>query len=101
MGNGDWCHFSQRLPRSRDHMLLKDATVPFEDERYSYVAVARKSVAKGARMRLSRVLAPPLETKPGLTFKLCDETGLHARFVASRDRDEYRRVRKLGWGDLF
>ena len=92
----DWCHFSQRLSRSRDHMLLKDASVPFEDERYSYVVVTRQKVASGAR-----ILAPPLETKPGLTFKLCDENGLRAQFVAARDQDEYRRVRKRGWGDLF
>ncbi len=96
LSEGDWCHFSQRLPRSRDHMLLKDAAVPFEDERYSYVVVMRERVVKGAR-----ILAPPLETKPGLTFKLCDGSGLRARFVASRDKDDYRRVRKLGWGDLF
>lgn len=93
---GDWCHFSQRLARSRDHMLLKDATVPFEDERYAYVVMTREKVTKGAR-----ILAPPLETKPGLTFKLCDETGLRAQFVATRDKDEYRRARKRGWGDLF
>jgi ribosomal protein RSM22 (predicted rRNA methylase) len=97
----DWCHFSQRLPRSRDHMLLKEAAVPFEDERYSYLAVTRQTPAHGARIPNARILAPPLETKPGLTFKLCDETGLHARFVASRDKDEYRRVKKRGWGDLF
>lgn len=96
MEDGDWCHFSQRLARSRDHMLLKDATVPFEDERYSYVAMTRQKVAHGAR-----ILAPPLETKPGPTFKLCDETGLRAQFVAARDKDEYRRVKKRGWGDLF
>jgi len=92
----DWCHFSQRLARSRDHMLLKDATVPFEDERYSYVVVTREKVGKGAR-----ILAPPLETKPGVTFKLCDENGLRAQFVAARDKSEYRRVKKRGWGDLF
>jgi ribosomal protein RSM22 (predicted rRNA methylase) len=92
----DWCHFSRRLPRSRDHMLLKEASVPFEDERYSYVVATREKVARGAR-----ILAPPLETKPGLNFKLCDETGLRAQFVASRDKGEYRRARKLGWGDLF
>jgi ribosomal protein RSM22 (predicted rRNA methylase) len=92
----DWCHFSQRLPRSRDHMLLKDAGVPFEDERYSYVVVMRDVVATGAR-----ILAPVLESKPGLTFKLCDETGLRAQFVAARDKDAFRRVRKLGWGDRF
>jgi ribosomal protein RSM22 (predicted rRNA methylase) len=92
----DWCHFSQRLARSRDHMLLKDATVPFEDERYSYVVVTREKLAAGAR-----ILAPPLETKPGLTFKLCDASGLRAQFVATRDKAEYRRLGKRGWGDLF
>jgi ribosomal protein RSM22 (predicted rRNA methylase) len=92
----DWCHFSQRLPRSRDHMLLKDAGVPFEDERYSYVVVTREKVTVGAR-----ILAPPLETKPGLTFKLCDAMGLRAQFVAARDKTEYRRVKKRSWGDLF
>jgi ribosomal protein RSM22 (predicted rRNA methylase) len=96
LAGGDWCHFSQRLPRSRDHMLLKDARVPFEDERYAYVAVTRGKTPSGAR-----ILAPPLETKPGLTFKLCDDNGLRAQFVAARDKDEYRRVRKRGWGDLF
>ena len=97
MTGDDWCHFSQRLPRSRDHMLMKGAEVPFEDERYSYVAVTRKPVSHIA----ARILAPPLEAKPGITFKLCDASGLRAQFVASRDKDEYRRVRKLGWGDLF
>jgi ribosomal protein RSM22 (predicted rRNA methylase) len=97
----DWCHFSQRLARSRDHMLLKEATVPFEDERYSYVVVTRESRAPGARILDSRILAPSLEGKPGLTFKLCDGAGLRTHFVASRDNDEYRRVKKRGWGDLF
>jgi ribosomal protein RSM22 (predicted rRNA methylase) len=96
LAGDDWCHFSQRLPRSRDHMLLKDAHVPFEDERYSYLAVTREKAASGAR-----ILAPPLESKPGLTFKLCDEKGLRAQFVPSRDKEECRRVRKKGWGDLF
>jgi ribosomal protein RSM22 (predicted rRNA methylase) len=96
MREPDWCHFSQRLPRSRDHMTTKSASVPFEDERYSYVAVMREKVSSGAR-----ILAPPLEARPGLTFKLCDETGLRSAFVARRDKDEYRRARKLEWGDVF
>jgi len=96
LSGDDWCHFSQRLARSRDHMLLKEARVPFEDERYSYVVVTREKVASGAR-----ILATPLEAKPGLTFKLCDENGLRVQFVARRDKDEYRRMRKRDWGDLF
>lgn len=94
---GDWCHFSQRLPRSRDHMRMKGGTVPFEDERYCYLAVTRMPLAH----RAARILAPPLAAKPGLTFKLCDGGGLRAQFVPARDRDATRRVRRLGWGDLF
>lgn len=96
MTGDDWCHFSQRLARSREHMQLKAASVPFEDERYSYVVAMREKVAGGAR-----ILAPVLEAKPGLTFKLCDETGLRARFVPVRDKLETRRVRRKAWGDLF
>ena len=96
MQGDDWCHFSQRLSRSREHMQLKAASVPFEDERYSYVVAVHETVANGAR-----ILAPVLEAKPGLTFKLCDETGLHAHFVSARDKTETRRVRRKGWGDLF
>ena len=59
--------------------------------------MTQEKVASGAR-----ILAPPLEEKPGLTFKtLCDETGLRAQFVAARDKEEYRRVRKLVWGVLI
>ena len=96
MAGGDWCHFSQRLARSRDHMLLKDANVPFEDERYSYVIAVRDKRSNGAR-----ILAPPSEAKPGLTFKLCNDSGLHAHFVPARDKEETRRVRRKGWGGLF
>jgi ribosomal protein RSM22 (predicted rRNA methylase) len=93
----DWCHFSQRLPRRRDHMQLKAATVPFEDERYSYVALTRDVPPP----RTARILSPPLEEKPGLAFELCDKGGRSGRFVPARDRDEIRRVRRKGWGDLF
>jgi ribosomal protein RSM22 (predicted rRNA methylase) len=93
----DWCHFSQRLPRRRDHMQLKAATVPFEDERYSYVALTRDVPPP----RTARILSPPLEEKPGLAFELCDKGGRSGRFVPVRDRDEIRRVRRKGWGDLF
>ena len=69
--------------------------------RASAGAGAGGSARAGAWPAGGRILAPPLETKPGLTFKLCDENGLRALFVATRDKDEYRRVRKRGWGDFF
>lgn len=99
LSGSDWCHFSVRLARSRDHRQAKGAEVPFEDERYAYLIAARPSVA--ARARTSRVIAPPRAGKPGIDFKLCGPRGLEQRFVARRDRPAYARARRLGWGDVF
>ncbi len=95
----DWCHFAVRLPRSRDHLALKGAEVPFEDEKFSYLVAARPHVTLAPRT--PRVLAPPRASKPGLDLKLCAEGGLQNRFVGKRDRSEYARVRRLDWGDAL
>jgi ribosomal protein RSM22 (predicted rRNA methylase) len=93
----DWCHFKVRLPRSREHLHAKNATVPFEDEKFSYL-IASRVAASNAN---ARILAPPMESKPAISFKLCSESGLTHHNVARRDKAEYKRVRKLGWGDIF
>jgi ribosomal protein RSM22 (predicted rRNA methylase) len=93
----DWCHFSVRLPRSREHMHAKKATVPFEDEKFSYVIASRHPGA----LHGARILGPPADGKAEIKFKLCTDNGLLRRSVARRDKAEYRRVRKLVWGDLF
>jgi ribosomal protein RSM22 (predicted rRNA methylase) len=93
----DWCHFSQRLARSRDHMLVKGANVPFEDEKFSYLVVAREHVA--VTPYAARVLAPPKKDKTGIAMKLCADGAISSRKVASRDRAEFKEVRDARWGD--
>ena len=91
----DWCHFSVRLPRSRQHMQAKGARVPFEDEKFAYVIACREALAQPS----ARILAPPTETKAEIRFKLCAPEGIASRVIARRDRDAYKRARKLKWGD--
>jgi ribosomal protein RSM22 (predicted rRNA methylase) len=98
MSGSDWCHFSERLQRSRDHMIAKGARVPFEDERYAYVAVSRTPVARPA---IARIIKPVIDNKPGISLPLCDASGLRDQFIARRDKDAYRTARKKQWGDLF
>jgi ribosomal protein RSM22 (predicted rRNA methylase) len=94
----DWCHFSQRLARSRDHMIGKGASVPYEDERYAYVAVSRGPVVQE---QAARIIKPVIEAKPGITLPLCEAQGLRNAFIPRRDKDAFRAARKRAWGDLF
>lgn len=96
----DWCHFSIRLSRSRDHRLAKGAEVNFEDEKFAYLLAARPHVV--AETPSPRVLYRPKVGKPGIDLKLCTEAGvLEHRFVARRDKPAYARARRLDWGDVL
>ncbi|HUO89396.1 MAG TPA: small ribosomal subunit Rsm22 family protein [Rhizomicrobium sp.] len=98
MISADWCHFSQRLPRSRDHLQTKSASVPYEDERYCWLAVSR--TLRSSHEGKARILAPPRDSKPGIELKLCTPDGVEPRFIARRDKEAYALVRRAKWGDL-
>ncbi|ULK96109.1 small ribosomal subunit Rsm22 family protein [Bradyrhizobium sp. I71] len=91
----DWCHFSQRLPRSQAHRQIKGAEVPFEDERFIYVALTRAQ----PNTRAARVLAPPDVGKAEITAKLCSQGGVELAKVPRRDKTAYARARRWRWGD--
>ena len=93
----DWCHFSVRLARSRDHMIAKGAQAPFEDEKYCYLALARPHVA--VTPAAARVLAPPRRNKAGIDMKLCTDGIVAMRAVASRERRAFAKLRRVQWGD--
>jgi ribosomal protein RSM22 (predicted rRNA methylase) len=91
----DWCHFTQRLARSRAHKHLKGAEVPFEDEKFAYVALTRAAIGQ----RLSRVLAQPAVGKAEVGAKLCTPDGLEIARVPRRDKANYAEARRWRWGD--
>jgi ribosomal protein RSM22 (predicted rRNA methylase) len=92
-----WCHFAARLPRSRGHMHAKQASVPFEDEKFSYLIVARQPQSLPA----ARIIARPRHSKAGIRFTLCTPEGLKEQTIASRDRQTHKAYRKRGWGDAL
>jgi ribosomal protein RSM22 (predicted rRNA methylase) len=91
----DWCHFTQRLPRSRAHKQIKGAELPFEDEKFSYVALTRGAVAQHP----ARVLAQPVVTKIEVTAKLCTRGGLVVTGVPRRTKADYAHAKRWRWGD--
>jgi ribosomal protein RSM22 (predicted rRNA methylase) len=93
----DWCHFSQRLPRLRAHKQIKEAELPFEDEKFSYVVLTRTPIAK----TFSRVLAPPVLSKVEVSTKLCTADGVSFTKVPRRDKAAYAKARRWSWGDAL
>ncbi|WP_342712930.1 small ribosomal subunit Rsm22 family protein [Bradyrhizobium sp. B124] len=91
----DWCHFSQRLQRSRAHKQVKGADAPFEDERFAYVALSRARVES----RPSRVLAQPDVGKVEVAAKLCTPEGVVLARVPRRAKADYASARRWRWGD--
>ena len=91
----DWCHFTQRLPRLRAHMQIKGAELPFEDEKFSYVALTRTPVAR----RFARVLAQPVVSKVEVSAKLCTPAVSKSPKYRHRDKTAYARARRWRWGD--
>ena len=91
----DWCHFTQRLPRSRAHKQIKGAELPFEDEKFSYVVLTRAPAARHP----ARVLAQPVVSKAEVAAKLCTPDGLVIAKVPRRAKAAYARARRWRWGD--
>jgi ribosomal protein RSM22 (predicted rRNA methylase) len=91
----DWCHFAARVERSSIHRRVKDAELGYEDEKYSYVALARE-VVEPAR---GRIVRRPLTQAGLIVLDTCTASGLRTERVTKRDRDAFRAARKATWGD--
>lgn len=93
----DWCHFSVRVPRSRIHRVAKEASLNYEDEKFSYVVMSRSPV----RQSYSRILRHPQIRKGHIYLQLCTSEGIKTVVVPKSDRERYNRARKASWGDIF
>jgi ribosomal protein RSM22 (predicted rRNA methylase) len=93
----DWCHFSQRVPRSRLHRIVKGGELSYEDEKFSYVAL-RHEVNTGAG---SRIIRHPQIRKGHIQLQLCTTEGIKAITVARSEKEAYKRAKDLYWGSEF
>jgi ribosomal protein RSM22 (predicted rRNA methylase) len=90
----DWCHFAARVERSSLHRRIKDAGLGYEDEKYSYVALAREPVAPAA----SRIVGRPRHHPGLIELDTCTPGGLTTVHVSKRERDRFRAARHAEWG---
>jgi ribosomal protein RSM22 (predicted rRNA methylase) len=93
----DWCHFAVRVQRSALHRQVKNGTLPYEDEKFSFVAGIR---ATTARPPAARIIQRPQQRKNLVGLALCLEDGSNeTQLVTKRYGGSYRQARKAAWGD--
>jgi ribosomal protein RSM22 (predicted rRNA methylase) len=93
----EWCHFACRIERSRLHKLLKDGDAPFEDEKFSFLALTKAPVSRC----FSRILRHPQIGKNKVGLTLCTADGIVEKTVFKADKTLYKAARKAKTGDMW
>ncbi|MCH6160022.1 small ribosomal subunit Rsm22 family protein [Streptomyces marispadix] len=96
----DWCHFAARVNRSSLHRRLKGGSLPYEDEKFAYVAAVRPGVA-GVPAG-GRIVRRPQKRKGQVLLELCTPgEELRPATVTKRHGADYRLARDAKWGDAW
>lgn len=92
----DWCHFAARVSRSSLHRQVKGGSLPYEDEKFSYITAVRFPADPAP----ARVTRKPQIRKGLVLLELCTEPEeLRRETVTKRHGARYRAARDVAWGD--
>ncbi|HET7558892.1 MAG TPA: small ribosomal subunit Rsm22 family protein, partial [Limnochordia bacterium] len=94
----DWCHFAQRVARSRLHRLVKASELPYEDEKFSFAALAK---APQPVAHYARVIRHPQSRKGHIRLELCKPEGLASEVVSRKEKARFRFARDARWGSTL
>ena len=94
----DWCHFSVRIPRGKYHRRAKEASLPYEDEKYTYLVVSPHQYAAVE----NRVIKAPIRKTGHVIVDLCTQNqDVERRIVGKSDSKTYKKARDIEWGDKW
>lgn len=97
MPEDDWCHFAARLERSALHRRAKHGSLSYEDEKYTYAAIAKAPSA----MATARIVRRPVHHPGLIELTVCGEAGIAKKAWRKRNAGEFRAARKAAWGDAW
>jgi ribosomal protein RSM22 (predicted rRNA methylase) len=93
----DWCHFAARVERSSLHRKLKDASLSYEDEKFSYVALSRQQALPCG----ARIVRRPEHQPRRILLTLCQGDAIRTQAILHRERSTYKTARQAHWGDAW
>lgn len=90
----DWCHFVTRVNRLKINMLVKNAQVPYEDEKFTYLIMAKT----GSNILTNVVIRHPIKEKSIVKLKLCTKDKISDEII-TKNNPLYKSARKVKIGD--
>jgi ribosomal protein RSM22 (predicted rRNA methylase) len=94
--DGDWCHFTARIARTKLHKQLKGGDAPYEDEKFCFIAVSREQCSPCGQ----RILRHPRIESGRITLRLCGADGISDKMYTKKSA-LFKAARKADCGDEF
>lgn len=94
----DWCSFYVRVARSGIHRQAKNGTLGYEDEKFSYIAFSRELTFENGQ---ARILRHPQIGQGHVKVKVCTQNGIQEKTFTKKDKEAYKKVRKLDAGECI
>lgn len=94
----DWCNFSCRVQRTKIHKELKEGNVPYEDEKYIYIAATKDEINNTDK---KRILRHPMIYSGFVKLKVCDKNEIKEITITKKDKEKFKVARKSIAGDLI
>ena len=93
----DWCHFFTRIERSSFHRKTKEATLNYEDEKFSYLIFAKNRCVPCD----ARVLRRPFKGEGFVKLQLCSKGNIDLKTITKKNKPHYSYVKKIECGDEY
>lgn len=93
----DWCCFSCRVPRTKLMKQIKNAEVPYEDEKFCYMAFSRKQIEVSG----GRILKHPFYRPKVVELEVCNKNVISKIVITKKEKQHYKDARDAKIGDLI
>lgn len=93
----DWCHATVRVERNKIHKILKSADAPYEDEKFSYIAISKENLGTAE----SRILRHPMIETGKITLKLCTNGNIEEKVITKKEKEKFKQAKKKKCGDAI
>lgn len=93
----DWCSFYTRVSRSKMQKQAKNGELSYEDEKFSYIAFSKAPINQCEAV----ILRHPQIFSGYVKVKVCTKNGIEERTYSKKDKDIYKKIKKLDAGETI